>query len=819
MPSTFRRAVPPILLAASLLCGCASTQKSVAAAPSSATAEPIWRVGELPWPLGPVSIVQGSSATVSLVGTATSPIASTVSVAIDPPSGLRASIDGSSIRIDAAPDASGLASVVARVLLEDGTQADLGFPVVVDNLPMVDFAFAPPAGTSPKDVSVAGEFNGWAAGANPMVRGDDGTFALKMPVMPGTWSYKLVVDGEWISDPANPRTNSSGYGNSILEVSGSVLPPLDIRMVSSAMHGGSGQGGVWWNAPLGGGGVRVWLNNRELPAGNWTIAAVDGGTQLDFAVPSDRWQRENHVVVAAHSGDGRRGTFAARFDDADAPRSPLDEVLYFAMTDRFRNGDPSNDPKIEHPELHPLANYHGGDWAGIREKIEDGYFTDLGVTTIWISPPNRNTMNVERDGVPPHRFFSSYHGYWPVSLTETNPAFGSMDDLKSMVDAAHARGIAVLIDFVGHHVHKDHPLYAEYKDATTPLELPDGTLDIRKFDANPFTTWFDTFLPTLDYGKNAQMLETMTDNGVWWIETTGADGFRQDAVKHVPEPFWRMLTAKIDERFAQRDGRLILQIGETISDRGTISRFIGPELLHGQFDFPMLWAIQGAIAREEGTMSDLAGAIEDSRRGYPSGAVMSPLVGNHDVPRFLGIADDDIPDTEEEQKRIAFEAPPVVDDPGSYEKLELAYALLYALPGPPTLYYGDEIGMTGSHDPDNRRPMMWDGLAPEQNEIHQLVAHLGRVRAASPALRRGTTEVLQSDDETLALARIAPDEVVVALYGRRKGDARTIDLPAYWGTPKEIEILANKGIAPSFANGGIAWTPTERSFAICRITW
>jgi len=806
------------LLAAALAAGCAGAggPRAGEASAASDSSGPIWRRSALPWALGPVSLVQGDSALVSLDATVAGggEVVAVERAVVDPPNGLTVSADGTSLRIAAGSGAEGLAAVSADVRLADGSKATVGFPVQVSNLPLVDFAYVPQPGKQPALVAVAGEFNGWSANANPMAKGADGKFAAKVPVRPGTWSYKLVVDGEWISDPGNPRKDSSGYGNSILEVSGTVLPPLGIRTLGGGMPGAGAQGGVAFDAPAKPEATLAWLNNLPLAPEHWRLS--DDGLRLTLHVPDALWGGENNVVVAAEDATGRRGVFAGRFDDADAPRSPMDEVLYFAMTDRFRNGDTSNDPKIAHEDLHPLANYQGGDWAGIRQAIEEGYFDDLGVTTVWVSPPNRNTMKVERDGVPPHRLFSSYHGYWPVSTTETNPAFGSVGELKGMVDAAHGRGIAVMLDFVVNHVHEDHPMFAEHPEWFSGLNLPDGTANIRKFDEHPFSTWFDVFLPNIDYSSGDAVVEAMTDNGVYWIEATGVDGFRQDAVKHVEEVYWRRLTEKLNERFPDRT---VLQIGETISDRGTISKFIGPDMLQGQFDFPMLWAMQGAVAREQGSMADLASAIEGSQTGYPSGAIMSPLIGNHDVVRFMGLADGDIPETEEEQKRIAFEAPPTVDDPASYDKLELAYAILFALPGPPTIYYGDEIGMTGSHDPDNRRMKPWDDLAPEQERVRARVGELGKLRGGSPALRRGRAEILRADAEALALARVAPGEVVVAVYGRKPAGEQTVELPAHWGTPRRLEVLSDKGAVPRLEGNRLVWEGAARSFAICRLEW
>jgi len=558
------------------------------------------------------------------------------------------------------------------------------------------------------------------------------------------------------------------------------------------------------------------LNNRVVPPDQWSVREDGTVIALDFidGLRTD----ENAIVLHAVDTKGHAGLFTALLSPATAPRSPRDEVIYYAMTDRFRNGNAANDPHLHHSDLHPLANYHGGDWAGVLEKVRDGYFDDLGVTTLWLSPPNANTMKIERDGVPPHRVFSSYHGYWPVSLEDTNTAFGTLEDLRALVDEAHDHGIAVILDFVANHVHEDHPLYQAHREWATPLELSNGEKNIRLFDTHPFTTWFDVFLPSLDYAGNPEALDIMTDNAVYWLEASGADGFRHDAVKHIPQSFWEDTTRKLTARVGMKRGAMLYQVGETISDRGTISRFVGPGLMTGQFDFPLLFTLQGAIARETGSMKDVAGALKASRDFYPLGGIMSPLIGNHDVSRFMGLADGDLPAGVDE-KEVGFENPPAVDDPQTWRRMNLAFALLFAAPGPPTIYYGDEIGMTGAHDPDNRRSYPWENVSAEGEALREAVAELAAARDQSHALRRGRLEILHASDEFLAVARVASTETVIAVCFRREIGSSPVefDLPACWGSGVRLEPLVSAGAECRMMNNRLSVTGGPYTYALVRV--
>ncbi|MBI1291524.1 hypothetical protein GC173_09820 [bacterium] len=783
------------------------------------TTPAIWTVTDTPSPLPLVKLVPGEQRRVSLLGSSSLPLFTIQEAGAENPIGVSIVIEEDALVVRAEPGSDGATLVKANLISPRGSVDAVYFPVVVEPLPIVTFRYTKPAKPDTK-VFAAGSFNGWNNSADQLVRQADGSYLLEKAIPPGVHTYKLVVDGEWIADPSNPEMESGGYGNSLLRVGGESKKTLNFSVLSAAMPGSGPQGG--FGAALEKGtaidpaSVTLIVNNKRRRVTDWIIDHPTGTIRL--ALPEADWLKENNVILLANTTDGRAGQAVSRFSYAGAPRSPRDEVLYFPMTDRFLDGDPSNNPVQDNTGVHPLAQYKGGDWAGIRQKIEDGYFTSLGITTIWISPPNLNTFKIEKESIEPGRLFSSYHGYWPVATDKTNPAFGSMEELKALVDAAHAKGIAVLLDFVSNHVHEDHPLYQADPTIATPLKLSDGKNNIREFDAHPFTTWFDTFLPTLDYDKRPDLIATMTDSAVFWMRESGADGFRHDAVKHVPLPLWRELTKKLRREFSVGENRAVFQIGETISGHSTVSAFVGPDLLDGQFDFPNYFAVQGTLARGTGKMSDLAEAIRGAQRYYPPSAIMSPLLGNHDVGRFMAYADGDFPQGMKETE-VGYTMPPQVDQPLSYKKLQLGFAYLTSLEGPPTIYYGDEIGMTGAQDPDNRRPMQWEDWTPDQVATRDTVSKLNALRHQSVALRRGVTEILKADDETLVLARIAPEEVIIAAFARnnKAGDI-AVTIPTHWGTPHLSPTLA--GTMTSEMEGGqFTLVGGDYSYGFWRVEW
>ena len=224
------------------------------------------------------------------------------------------------------------------------------------------------------------------------------------------------------------------------------------------------------------------------------------------------------------------------------------------MVDRFRDGDSSNNKPIHDPKLHELANFMGGDFAGIQQKLDEGYFKDLGVNTLWISPIQKQPDSSWVEWIPPNRTFSGYHGYWPIEPRKIDPRFGKSEEFHSIVKSAHQTGTKVILDFVSNHVHQDHPYLRDHKNWFGTVNLPDGRLNIRQWDGDTrLTTWFDEFIPSFDFPSAPVAINQVVKDAMWWMGEYDLDGFRQDAVKHVPHSFWKSLTRSAKIRFPEKN--------------------------------------------------------------------------------------------------------------------------------------------------------------------------------------------------------------------------------------------------------------------------
>lgn len=454
-------------------------------------------------------------------------------------------------------------------------------------------------------------------------------------------------------------------------------------------------------------------------------------------------------------------------------------TLYFLMIDRFNDASKENNHPLNSKNVLPIADYMGGDLSGVTEKLKDGYFQRMGINTIWLSPITQNPEGAYGLWKNPRTEFSGYHGYWPVSSSKVDYRYGTSAELKELVEEAHKRDMNVILDYVANHVHEEHPIYKEHKDWATDLYLPDGSLNTERWDDHRLTTWFDTFLPTLDLERE-EVYQPMTDSAMFWMKEYNLDGFRHDATKHIPEVFWRTLTYKLkrDVMFPKKE--TIYQVGETYGSRDLIASYIGSGQMDGQFDFNVYDDAVPVFALANSGFDRLNNSLEESFKYYGTHNLMSYISGNQDRARFISYAAGDLSFNEDSKaagwtRRIGERKP---SDEAAYDKLVQLIAFNTTIPGIPVIYYGDEIGMTGGGDPDNRRMMRFEGLSEAEAMVKTRTAALNNLRRNSMALIYGDFIPLRVEKDVYAYLRsyFGQDAVVVFNKGKEPVTLK-FDLP------------------------------------------
>ena len=271
---------------------------------------------------------------------------------------------------------------------------------------------------------------------------------------------------------------------------------------------------------------------QEEEDGTWTLdlsgITLPGRSYLRIFAEDETYLYNDMLLPLQ---DGKVITDASDLNRHD----PQAQVLYSLLVDRFYDGNTSNNWKMNSPEVLDIVDYQGGDLAGITKKISEGYFDQLGINTIWISPITQNPYDAwgcyefkhgnKYDPSKTYTKFSGYHGYWPIYATKLEERFGTPDELRTLLDTAHTHVINVVLDYVANHMHINSPTLQEHPDWHTDSILPDGRRNFELWDEARLTTWFDKHIPTLDL-ERPEVCEAMTDSALYWLANYELDGFR-----------------------------------------------------------------------------------------------------------------------------------------------------------------------------------------------------------------------------------------------------------------------------------------------------
>ncbi len=672
-----------------------------------------------------------------------------------------------------------------------------------------------------ESVAVAGEWD-WET-REPMTAEGSGTYSLDKELPPGLHAYKLVVTRpggvvDWILDPANAyRAYDGGVENSAVRV-----PDCGVPLVEVASHEITATGAATT--------LRIARGSEGDAIESVRVVRRFEGAELEvtgtrsdgeLAIALDGLAPGKHVLaIEATDAAGKTSerTLVPFWIEREA-FDWRDGLIYMVMTDRFRNGDPSNDPGRA-LEAVPEADFFGGDLRGVTAAIEDGTFDELGVRALWLSPFVENATSVHFEhghGV------TAFHGYWPIKGRAVDPRLGSEADLDAMVTAAHKRGIRVLMDYVINHVHRDHEYFTQHREwFRTGCECgaPGCDWTERRLDCS-----FHDYMPDVDW-QNREAGEQMISDALWWLERFDLDGLRVDAVKHVEDLAVFDLSTRIHETFEQGGTEYFL-LGETamgwrgdnladnLGEYQTIARYVGDSALSGQFDFVLYHPSAKQVwADDSKGMLHLDYWTRQSLEHYPASAVMTPFVGSHDSERLISLATygsgSDI--VHHKWADQGLPSAPASDEP--YDRVALALAWTLTVPGAPLLYYGDEYGEHGGADPDNRH--MWVAPAQRtarQSSLHDRVARVGRLRSELPALRRGTYANLTTTEDVLAFARILGNDYAIVLINRA-GSTRTAQIAAPFADAVLTDRMDPASRTVALASGALSIEMPARSVAI-----
>ena len=659
-------------------------------------------------------------------------------------------------------------------------------------------------GRAEDDLYIKGSFNNWSL-STPMTY-KDGIWSVELFLAPGSYPYKFfsAKTSESFTDETNPLTMFDQ------DVRCSKLVVKDCRYPSAELAG------------------RPEINGKNI---RFQIKFTPGisGRNPDFKKSEILLGREKAdysfdkktgiISIDYKAQDFGKYTWFFRIFDtggfaAEVLTVPVwiedkafdwkeNAFIYQIMTDRFSNGDETNDSPL--PDIDEKANWQGGDFQGIIDKIEDNYFTDMGVNVLWISSPVANTENPGKGMGGDTRYYAPYHSYWPVATGWTNELkipglaspvekhFGTAEKLHELILKAHKKGIRIMFDFVPNHVHTDSYLWKTYKNqgwfnmaaAGLPANSNGGYTCGWEM---PVECWFTDYLADINY-RNNDATEAVINHLIWMIQEFDIDGLRLDAIRLMEIDFTSSLKTAI-QRKVTTTGILFYMIGETFTDDTgweEIGDYLGKDKLDGQFDFPLYHHIVRTFLLQSETIETFAKFLKANDYRYQNdfykGSIMGNFIGNHDVARALSLANRDFDGVSsqggaEADQRVWENSPELPEDELPFKKMRNALTFMFTHPGIPIIYQGDEFGMPGANDPDNRRMNVFgDDLSENQKQNLEHTQILGKFRKEHPALAKGTRKNLIVKENIYAFAMKHEKETVIAVFNNgEKSEEVTIDL-------------------------------------------
>lgn len=725
----------------------------------------------------------------------------------------------------------------------------------------VTFSFRPTG--KPDALCVAGTFNDWTVGKTPMSDADgDGVWTATLLLAPGSYQYKFVVNSNgWTQDTAGQDAEAEdGFGgkNSIKNVDerfaaievkrgdGKVFPDgvehTQGAQELNALGGGlvelttrahlddvTGVDLIWW-AP-GGTETRVAMTPVErdrvydyfrtevkLPEGAQYVFQYQDGTPGPWLGPKG---------LATTRAKGEAFTYdSSRFPAFVTPDWVKNGIIYQIFPDRFRNGNPANDPDFKEwyyegkrtlpasgrintdfQEYYHLVKwddvaaltqaphtndrrdwmaFYGGDLEGVRQKLD--YLQSLGVTIIYFNPLFEA---------------KSTHKYDAADYRKIDPHFGTNEEFKTFAKEAKARGIRIILDIVFNHSGNAHwafkdavekgpasPYYSWFTFKQYPLpqgwpnvgyawkpgdyyncwwgfgDLPDLNFDLSRDDKAEIPV-----RDVKDAQPNVALVNYLLDATEYWLKEADADGVRLDVPNEVPFWFWKLFNKRVKK--VKPDAYIVGELWGNASD------YVKP----GMYDAVMNYAffrdpVLKFLCNGQGTAAEFDAALATGRLTYPrqSVAVQMNLIDSHDTVRYLTQANGDV------------------------SRLLLAALFQMTYVGAPAIYYGDEVALEGQRDPDCRRPFPWDWEKdPKRVAVHAYYTKAANLRLQNAALRTGEFRTLATQGQTFAfLRRDAQSQFVVVLNAGRGPAQVSFDASVLGGTVRAVDALEG-GAAQSWS--------------------
>lgn len=417
-------------------------------------------------------------------------------------------------------------------------------------------------------------------------------------------------------------------------------------------------------------------------------------------------------------------------------------VIYFAVTDRFFDGDAENNDAYGVGDYNigekGGSSYHGGDFAGLNQKLD--YLKDLGVNTIWITPIVENITEDQHDNKTDTATYG-YHGYWASDFTKLNKHLGTEQQFKALLDAAHSKGMKIMVDVV-----LNHAGYGTEKYFNSILTDADGNSISMIRDSNNTISGDDKYDSLSDLPDFVTENKAVTDQLVtWqteWMSKYNIDYYRVDTVKHVETTTWAAFKNSLTK--VNPDFKMI---GE-YSGAGYANNAgeLGTGTMDALLDFDFNDFAQNFVT---GNISSVENSLQKRNSAINNTAVMGSFLSSHDEDTL--------------QYKLVSESK--ISEEEAYNLMKVAATLQITAKGQPVLYYGDEIGQGGANNwplQTNRRDFDWTELEKQKADSNSIYNHYKTMLA----IRNAYTDVFaRGNRSTVVVSDADGYEVISRSYG------------------------------------------------------
>lgn len=456
-----------------------------------------------------------------------------------------------------------------------------------------------------------------------------------------------------------------------------------------------------------------------------TISCLDTTTAGDKTLP---------VTVKDIYGNVYRTSTNVTVTERDKKDGDFDwdeAVIYFAVTDRFFDGDTSNNDAYGVDDYDTSdkggSSYHGGDFAGLTQKLD--YLKDLGVNTIWITPIVENITDDQPDAETGMHTYG-YHGYWASDFTKLNKHLGTEEEFAALIEAAHSRGMKLMVDVVLNHAGYGKENYfnniLKDEDGNTIKMLRDSSNTVSGDDKQDALSHLPDFV-TEDAEVRNQLIKWQTD----WMEKYKIDYYRVDTVKHVDSTTWSAFKnslTKVNPDFKMIGEYSGAGYANTAGELGTGS-------MDALLDFDFNDFAKDFVGRKISTVEN---SLLKRNAALNNTATMGNFLNNHDDDTLQELL----------VKKSGF------SEEEAYNLMKVAATLQITAKGQPIIYYGDELGQAGANDwpyQTNRRDFDWKELEAQKADSNSIYNHyktmLSIRNAYTDVFARGSrTSVLSSDE-------------------------------------------------------------------------